>query len=481
MATPIPPNRAELSAFWLAAATGGTLRGDELAVGRGLVTDSRLVSGGEVFLALSGETHDGHAFVERAVERGASVVVAERGRAPAHSRVTLVEVDDTLVALGEIAAAHLRGWRRAGGRGVVAVTGSAGKTTTKELTAHLLASVDATWSTPGNLNNRVGLPMVALAADETARFLVLEMGMSVPGEIAALARIARPDVAIVTNVDLAHAGGVGGTRADVAREKGALYASLDEAATAVVNADDPAASAQLARSPARRAALFGRSARAEYRLVDRAPLGDGRARVRIDRPRGPLDLVLPVSSEVVAIDLLAALAAAESVSGASLGEDAIVDAVAKLDRSGRGRAFLLADGTLVLDDSYNANPASVRAALEHLVEVAGVRRKVAVLGEMRELGERAEEAHAEIGVYAAKLGIDLLVGCGALVEHALAAARRGGVETVATRDSSEAAALASHHVLGGDAVLVKGSRSVRTELIIEALVAQRGRALPEHP
>lgn len=481
MATPIPPNRAELSAYWLAAAASGTLRGAERAVGRGLVTDSRLVAGGEVFLALSGESFDGHAFVDEALRRGAAVIVAERGRVAPRGEAALVEVDDTLVALGAIGAAHLRGWRRSGGRGIVAVTGSAGKTTTKELTARLLASVDATWSTPGNLNNRVGMPMVALAADASQRFLVLEMGMSVPGEIDALARIARPDVAIITNVDMAHAEGVGGTRADVAREKGALYAALDARATAVVNADDPAASAQLARTEAHRAVFFGRSERADYRLVDRTPLGEGGARVRIERPTGALELVLPVASEVVAIDLLAALAAAECLAGECFDVAAIEGAVAKLDRHGRGRATPLADGTLLLDDSYNANPASVRAALAHLAEIAGERRTVAVLGEMRELGARSAEEHAAVGALAAELGIDLLVGCGPLVDHALAEARRAGVKTVASRDASEAAARCLELIQGGDVVLVKGSRSVRTELVIEALIAQRGSASPEHP
>jgi UDP-N-acetylmuramoyl-tripeptide--D-alanyl-D-alanine ligase len=481
MATPIPPNRAALTAWSAAAATGGAVarvRG-EGAPAIGITTSSRAVEEGGAFVALAGEAHDGHDYLADAASRGAALFVLRRG----HGREVpegpdVVEVDDTLAAWGELAAAHLRAWRRIprdSPSSVVAITGSAGKTTTKELAAALLQAMAPTHATAGNLNNRVGLPAVVLGLEPAHRFAVLEMGMSVRGEIEALARAARPDVAIVTNIGVAHAEGVGGTRADVAREKGALFAALPASGTAVANADDAAVMGELARTEAANVETFGRGADATYRVATREPLGEHGSRVVVTRPRrrAPLEAIVPLVGEAAAIDFAAAVAAVEAASGWTLSTGVVREAFAGL-RLPEGRLTVRPLGELlVLDDSYNANPASVRAALATLGELARGRgaRAVLVLGEMKELGARAREEHAELGEAIAAAGVALAIGCGGEVSAALESAARAGVLSVDAPDVRTAADEAARRAQPGDVILVKGSRSVGVEAVVAALAA----------
>ncbi len=501
MATPIPPNRARWSAWSVVAATGGTWlrRGsaghDDAGTGAGIMSDSRAVTPGAAFVALRGDAHDGHVFVDAAIARGASLVVVERGHAPSTSvACDVVEVSDTLVAWGALAAAHVRAWRR--GRAatseaasVVGITGSAGKTTTKELCAALLATDGPCHATPGNLNNRVGLPAVCFGLERDHRHAVLEMGMSVAGEIAQLAAIAPPDVAILLNVGVAHAEGVGGTRQGVAREKGAIYEALDAHGVAIVNLDDAAAAGQMARSRAGREVTFGRAEGAAYRLVARTPRGADGSRLVIvrsggERSAGPLTVDLPRVGEAAALDFVAALAAAEAASGVTFSAPRIAVALAGLAApTGRAAIVALADGTWLLDDTYNANPASMRAALATLRELAGDgapggrvrRRMVAVLGEMKELGPSAQAEHDTLGDAVAEAGVALLIGCGGgLVEGALARAAAAGVAVLSCADAAAAARAACEAVLPGDVVLVKGSRSVQTEGVVQSLAQARG-------
>lgn len=476
MATPIPQNHAVLSLDDACAATGGTVvRAASSAMTGGITTDSRAVVRGGVFVALRGETHDGHAFLEKACAAGPAYVVVERGRAPASASSTptgVLEVDDTLVALGAMARAHLEGWRsRAGGR-VVAITGSAGKTTTKELTAALLGAVGPTHFTAGNLNNRVGVPSMVLALTDSHRFSVLEMGMSVPGEIAAVAAIARPDAAIVTNVGVAHAEGVGG-REGVMREKGAVYRALLESGVAIVNADDDFATRAAEGIAARSRPTFGRAEGATYRLVRRGPRGEAGSTVVIRTPSRELELDLPLPGEAAAIDLCAALAAQEAASGVELSPARIDEALAAVHLDGRATVTRLGGDIVVLDDTYNANPASMRAALQTLAEIAGAssgpRRRVAVLGEMKELGAHAEAEHAALAEAIASAGVALAVGCGGLIGLALDGAASRGIEVVRAASTEEAAREAVARIRPGDAVLVKGSRSVGAERVVAKL------------
>jgi UDP-N-acetylmuramoyl-tripeptide--D-alanyl-D-alanine ligase len=487
--TPIPTNLAPLTAWSAAAATGGRVvrvRGDG-AVARGITSDSRAVTSGCAFVALRGDRFDGHDYVDAALRGGAEVVVVEKGRLAAMAAVTsadVVEVDDTLVAWGDLARAHVRAWRRRRERAhVVAITGSAGKTTTKELCAALLESVGPCLATAGNLNNRIGVPAVAFGLLPHHRFAVFEVGMSLRGEIAALASILEPDAAILTNVGIAHAAGVGGTRADVAREKGDLFAALGEPGVAVACADDPAAMGQLSRTRASRARSFGTVEAADYRLVERDVDGVGGARLRIRRRHdgSEVRVWLPMLGEAAAVDLTAALAAAEAVAGPI--DDLAIAAALRAHRSrsartgGRMQARHLADGTLVLDDTYNANPQSVRAALRTLREVASStpsRRAVIVLGEMRELGPTGPDEHAALGSAIVDAGVGLALSCGGLADLAIDVAAKGGVAVERATDAAAAALVAAARVEAGDVVLVKASRSVGAERVVEALARTRG-------
>jgi UDP-N-acetylmuramoyl-tripeptide--D-alanyl-D-alanine ligase len=470
MATPIGSNRARFDSRAAAEATGG--RVVRVTPGReavGVTTDSRAVSPGCAFVALRGERHDGHSFVPGAIDAGAVLAIVERGRAPVDARVDAVEVDDTMVAWGALASDHLRRWRAARHYGrVVAITGSVGKTTTKELCATLLRTVAPCLASAGNLNNRVGMPAVALQVEPEHRFAVLEMGMSVPGEIAALAAIAPPDVAVVTNIGLAHAGGVGGTLEAVAAEKGALFAGVRPGGVIVANADDPAVMAQTKRSPAgARVVTFGRAEGAHYRLRERQPLGASGSRVVVERAGQPaLATPLAIPGEAAAIDLVAALAAAEAAAGQTLDIEAALAGLAPIE--GRMRVRRAGD-VQVIDDAYNANPASMRAALAALAEMDGARR-VAVLGEMKELGPVAEREHEALGTAVAQAGVKLLVSCGGLADAIARVAAAAGVEVVRAASAEEAARTAVERVRPRDVVLVKASRGVGAERVVEALV-----------
>ncbi len=482
MATPIPSNRVRFTAWEVAAATGGavTQLARDAKASVGFVTDSRALSSGMAFVALRGVTMDGHAFLGEAVARGASMLLLGEGNAaPQGSDVDVVTVADTLTAWGALARAHLRRWRRLGppARRTVAITGSTGKTTTKNLCASLLGQVGTCHSTTGNLNNRIGVPAVALGVESATRFAVFEVGMSERGEIGALAAVVEPDVAVLLNVGVAHAGGVGGRRSDVAREKGALIEALGPEGVAVLNADDDAARAQAMRAPGR-VVTFGRTAGASYRLLERVSLGPDGSRVTLDRNGEKLRCEVPLLGEGAALDFLSALAACDAVRARPLPAKAVRGALASC-RAADGRACVvrLAGDIVVLDDTYNANPASMGAALDTLSEVARpARRKVAVLGEMKELGPLAEAEHEALGARLARAGVDLVVGCGGLMNVTLARAASLGVTARAAQTTEEAAEIARREVRGGDALLLKGSRSVGVERVLQALLAEHGRA-----
>lgn len=475
MATPIPPNEAAFTIDEAAAATGGTIvhRGAQLPPERvpaGVVSDSRAVLPNGIFVALRGETHDGHAFLDGARRRGAAYVIVERGRAPTDVLTGALEVDDTLVALGDLARAHLARWRaHSPSNRVVAITGSAGKTTTKELTRALLGAVAPTHYTAGNLNNRVGVPFVVLGLRQEHRFAVLEMGMSLPGELDAITSFARPDVSVVTNVGVAHAEGVGGPEG-IMREKGAVYRALEPSGVAIVNADDERVTRAADGTPAKRVVTFGSGMDATYRLVRREPRGTAGSVVGLTTPGRQLSIALPLAGEAAAIDLAAALAAQETASGVLLPAEAIEAELADVRLSGRATIKHLAEDIVLLDDTYNANPASVRAALGTLAEIAGERRRVAVLGEMKELGAHAEAEHVALGDAIAAAGVALAIGCGGLISQSLARAGALGVTCIAASSTEEAVVESTSRVRPGDAVLVKGSRSVGAERVVAALI-----------
>jgi UDP-N-acetylmuramoyl-tripeptide--D-alanyl-D-alanine ligase len=479
MATPIPENRARFTLAEVARLAGGELAGDPALAITGVVTDSRAVAPGNLYVALKGERHDGQVFVPQAVQRGAAAVLV-RERAALPRGVAAVIADDPLRAFGELAAFHRGRW---GGR-VVAITGSAGKTTTKELAFAALHAAGARVArSEGNLNNLVGTPASLLCLDERSELAVIEIGTSAPGEIARLSAICAPEIGVVTAVAPAHTAGLG-TLERVAEEKAALLHALPEDGVAIYRAQEPAIAAQLERVRARRQLSFGEDAQASVRLV-RLVLGAEPAmscELRFAELSRTLRCELAMFGHGPALDAAAAMA----VVLAALGADALDAAAAGLSQvkpiAGRLRPLPGPGGALVLDDSYNANPASMRASIATALELARARggRAVLVLGDMRELGDLSVSEHAAIGALAAQPDVAALIACGKEMTAAAQAARehtqdvKPAPSIAHLADPAAASALLPPLLRPGDVVLVKGSRSMGMERIVAQLTAGQG-------
>ncbi len=438
----------------------------------GVSIDSRRVPSGCLFVAIRGERHDAHRFVADAARAGAALLV-ERGRdAPAGTPI--VEVEDTTRALADLAAGVRA---RFAGR-VVAITGSNGKTSTKELCAAALGDALPHLKTEGNLNNRYGVPLTLLRLEETHRVAIIEMGTNHPGEIALLANIASPDIGVITNVGTAHAEFLGG-RDGVGREKGALFEALPEGGVAVANADDEYVMAQTARTRAD-VLRFGRSPEAEVCGEDIRAVGLEGFRFRLRTPWGSADARVPSLGEVHVYNALAASAAALAA-GAQL-----ASVVAGLARapvvSGRLEPVQIG-GVHILNDSYNANPQSMRAAIETLCRLRGDGRALAVLGDMGELGADAVRFHREVGRAAGELGVDVLLAVGQHARDMREAAVEAGLPASAIATANDAVGAAGRLrdcVREGDWVLLKGSRAMQMERVLERLRSgEAGHAGPE--
>jgi len=460
MATPIPRNRASFMLSELASL--GRLVGADIRI-TGVTTDSRAVGRGELFVALRGESFDGHGFVAGALGLGAGAALVSDASVIPDGASALV-VDDTLVALGEVARLHRRRW----GRTVVGITGSAGKTTTKELVRTALEATGLrVHATHGNLNNRIGVPMTLLEIDESVDVAVVEMGTSVAGEIATLAAIAEPELAVITSIGLSHAAGIGSVD-DVAREKGALF-EAPSVGICIVNLDDDRVGSLPRRG---RVVTYGTAADADVRVED--PRIDDRGASCVLAIRGrSLPLSLSIPSRVALVNAAAAVAVATSIGRDEAEATRGLSSTASIE--GRMKPIRLASGTLVVDDTYNANPKSMLAALESCSELARARggRVVVVLGDMRELGEHAESAHAAIGDALVRFGVHRIVGVGTDMNAAVDVAGRHGVPGVLVADSTLAKD-AIGAIEPTDVVLVKGSRSMRMERVVEAIVAAEG-------
>jgi UDP-N-acetylmuramoyl-tripeptide--D-alanyl-D-alanine ligase len=449
----------------LARACGGELRGAAATEVMSVSTDTRTLARGALFVAVKGDSFDGHDFLGDAARAGAAALLVAHAPGAGVSLPAIV-VGDTIAALGELARAH-----RAKFAGpVVAITGSNGKTTTKELCARVLeAAGRRVRRTPGNLNNHIGMPLsiLGLAAGDEA--LVVELGMNHAGEIDALAAIADPTVGAITNVAPAHLGMLGSLEA-IAAAKGELFGRLRPDAVAIVNADDPNCVAQSARFEGKKL-RFALRAPADFRArVERVEHGSavyelecpaGRAQVRMRAPGLHLvDDGLCAAAAAFATGLLGAQPLAAIVQG--LEEFSGVP--------GRVALVRAPNGLLVIDDSYNANPHSVARALETLAELRGSGRAFAVLGDMFELGDDAEALHAEVGRRAAAAGVDSLVCVGELSANTAIAARAAGLARVFETESAEEAA---QHVRAaarsGDVVLVKASRGMKLERVVKLL------------
>jgi UDP-N-acetylmuramoyl-tripeptide--D-alanyl-D-alanine ligase len=441
---------------------GAKLRGGDVLL-RGVSTDTRTLRPGDLFVAIRGPHHDGHDFVHDAVERGAAAVLVSRS--PDRIEVPRLEVDDPVLALGEIAHAV----RRRFDGPVVAITGSNGKTTTKELCAEIVAAAGPrVRRSPGNLNNAIGLPLSLLGLDPDDEVLVVELGMNHPGEIDALARIAEPTVGAITQVARAHLEGLGSLDA-VARAKGELLDRLPSEGTAVLNAADPLVAKQSERFSGE-TLWFGLDERCDFRATS-VKTGDAGSRFELHSPAGSVSVEIKVPGRHM-VDLALCAAACAFATG-RLGNAPLVAFRTGLSRfrGVPGRLQLRStSGVRILDDTYNANPASATVALATLRETAGNGRSVAVLGDMLELGEAASALHAEVGKEAGRLGIDVLIAVGPLSRETAEAAEGAGVDTVhLAADSEEAGRLLCEIVRAEDTVLVKGSRGMRMERALAAL------------
>ena len=435
----------------LAGPLSGRITGPDVAF-TGCGTDSRTLGAGELFLALSGPHHDGHEFVAEARRRGAAAAVVERSIA---ASLPLLVVSDTLAALGSLAAL----WRARFPIPLVAVTGSNGKTTVKEMLLSILSRNGATAATRGNLNNEIGVPLCLFALDDTHRYAVVEMGANHPGEIARLCRIAEPSVAVVTCCAPAHLEGFGSVEG-VARAKGEVFAGLGPDGVAVINQDDDFAPLWHTLAGERRRIGFGLRPGAEV-TARLAPNGDGLSgsRFLLETPKGAAALHLPLLGTHNVLNACAAAACAEAL-GVSI-EHTVGGLESVKTMRGRLTAYDGPPGVRVLDDSYNANPGSLRAALELLAHCRGERWLV--LGDMGELGAESPKLHRDAGHLAKALGVERLYGLGHLCRESVAGFGRGA-RHFPDIESLLAALGAELHA--GIHVLVKGSRAMRMERVV---------------
>jgi UDP-N-acetylmuramoyl-tripeptide--D-alanyl-D-alanine ligase len=447
-------------------ATGGSLlRGSPTTIVTSFSIDTRLLGPGGLFFALPGTRTDGHAFLQEAARAGAAAAVISIPPQPdAPAPPALVRVDDPVQALarcGKLA-------RRKVPATVVALTGSTGKTTTKELIAAALSGSRRVHRTTGNLNNHLGVPLTLLACPEDAQVQVIEMGMSAPNEIAPLTELADPDVGLVTNVRPVHLEFFRSLD-DIAAAKGELFAKLRPEAAAVVNLDDPNVRLQAHRHAGPRV-TFGRDPSADVVLQDVEDrfLPGAALTVQHGGRSARIELRLPGAHS--AENALAALATALAA-GATLEEAA--SGMAGLEAgAGRGKIHRLAQGIAVVDDVYNSNPAAVAAVLRTLSATRSGGRRVLVFGDMLELGPEETAFHREVGRLAARAGVDLLVGVGPRAREAVEEAARFGVHGTAHEpDAASAARGLAARLRPGDFVVVKGSRGVHLERVVAALQA----------
>src|SRR5205814_1627104 len=419
-------------------------------------TDSRTLKRGELFVALRGENFDGHNFVESAATSGAAGAIVDsnwNGKIP--EAFALIRTKDTLQAYQELAA----NYRKLLTLKVVAITGSNGKTSTKDFTASVLGRRFRVTKTEGNFNNHVGLPRTILEATSRDEVAVWEIGMNHPGEVAALSKIAEPDAAIITNIGVAHIEFMG-SREAIADEKGALVEAVSVGGTVILNADDPFSDRIAARARGK-VALAG-TTDGTIRAAEISQSEDGTEFTIVEgahrcRAQLPVPGLHMVQNAMLAV-------AAGRVFGVSLEECAAGLVSAPLAKARLQIREI--NGVQFIDDSYNANPDSMKAALRTLMELDTDGKRVAVLGRMLELGAESERGHREVGETAATLRIDHLI---AIADDSIAdAAAKAGLENSAVaKDASEAAEMLSEIVRPGDLVLIKGSRSSRTELVLD--------------
>lgn len=489
MATIIPENQARFDLQELVECVQGTLvcRGDSCVnYVQGVSTDTRRVRQGNVFVALSGERYDAHDYVQQAVDAGAKVLISQRDLTLGQEPVAVIRVADTLGALGRMARYHRERWcknvRAAGASGkVVAVTGSAGKTTTcRAITAvfqHL--SNGSVHAPAGNLNNAVGVPMVLLGLEDSHDVAVVEVGTNAPGEVAYGASLAQPDVAVVTLVACAHTLGLG-TIDDVAKEKGAIFSCLARGGVAVGNHDDPRVIEQLRVSGASNMMTFGRGEGATVRVMGVKSSGlEGQRltlQVRVNDTERQVQTSVPLLGDAGVYACSASVAVALATYGDAVDLYDLGHALESIRaEASRLQPRKLACGAVLIDDAYNANPASMRDSIRVAKQLAtdDARGLTLVVGEMRELGAQSKLEHEKLGQVLAEAKPDRAIVVGGDACHTARVAQRMGVETRFVTGADQAAQQLLELFANGqgdrDVVLVKASRGIGLEVVVQAL------------
>ena len=424
-----------------------------------VTSDSRTAGPGALFVALKGSRVDGHSFMADCLKKGAAACLTERE--PAEDERPAIRVDSTLRAIGALAA-----WHR--GRfdiPVIGITGSVGKTTTKEMIAAVLSVRFDTHKTQKNLNNELGVPWTLLRLEDRNQVSVVEMGISDFGEMRRLTAMVRPTVAVFSVIGDAHLEFLG-DRAGVLRAKGEIFEGMDESGLAVLNGDDP-----LLRQcrPDMRRVTYGLTEGCDVRGEDVENLGEAGMRFTVRHKGGAFRVSIPAFGSHL---VYAALAAAAVGLELGLTCEEIARGIAGYETVGDRARVIHAGALTVVSDCYNANPNSCRAAVDSLMKLAGG-RKVCVLGDMLELGPTTEALHREVGEYAARAGVDLVVGCGPLSRHIADGARDAGAEALYFPDKAALLAEMDKIIRPGDCVLVKASHSMAFEAVVERLTDGR--------
>ena len=441
----------------VAAVTGGQIihNGADVPI-QGISTDSRTLQAGDLFIPLRGEHFDGHDYLAQAVRHGAAACLSEE--VVVGLNIPVVQVRDTLQALGDLAAAVRSRFTAP----VIGITGTSGKTTTKEMLAAILSRTGPGLKSAGNFNNLIGVPLTLFGLNRDQQWAVIEMGMSARGEIARLAQIAAPQIGIITNVGAAHLEQLGGI-SGVARAKGELFIQLPSGGTAIVNADDPQI-CQLPLANGVRRLLFGNAAEAQVRASE-VRAADGLVTFTLHLPETDVPVCLPLPGRHNVQNALAAAAAAWSLGVAATD---IAAGLAEFKACpGRMELMELPGDLVLLEDSYNANPLSMRAALDALYDLGRPGRRIAVLGDMLELGQAARDLHHEVGALVASRA-DWLFTLGDLAgEIAVGAAAHGlpAERIIAARTVDELLDQLQPLLQSGDRLLIKGSRGMRMERV----------------
>ncbi len=447
------------------AVGGSLLSGSGETEITGVSTDSRTISAGNLFIPIIGEKFDGHDFIGQAFERGAAACLTSRKNVPAVSG-TVIQVADTLKALGDLASFH----RKRFNIPIVGITGSVGKTSTKDMVAAVLSQQYRVLKTEGNFNNEIGLPLTILNMDESHQCGVIEMGMSGFGEISRLSRISLPDIAIITNIGLSHIEKLG-SRQNILKAKMEILDGLSKNGTVILNIDDRLLSGMKNLLPYK-TLFYGLDDDADYQAFDIKSAGEHGTYFKIEINDRTFEVHIPVPGIHNVHNALAAIAVGVEL---KVPIEKIIKGIGEFTPGKMRLNIMSFNGIKIINDTYNASPQSMEAALNVLKEIEG-NRKIAVLGDMLEMGSWAEKAHKNVGKYVFETGANFLITVGENGRNIAKGALESGMNpdnVHMCEDNQQIVKLLKSLACNGDVILVKGSRGMRMEEIVERLTAAK--------